>query len=57
MFGSTVFYPGLLGNEEDKKIKLPLHDQYNVRFGPEPRAARLTFLFNFHKEEYHVSFS
>jgi hypothetical protein len=34
MFGSSLFYPVMLENEEDNKIKLPLLDQYDVRFGP-----------------------
>ena len=29
----VVFYPAMLENEEDNIVKLPLHDQNNVRFG------------------------
>ena len=30
---SAFFYPAKLENEEDNIGKLPLHDEYNVRFG------------------------
>jgi hypothetical protein len=26
MFGSAIFYPAMLGNEEDNKIKISLHN-------------------------------
>jgi hypothetical protein len=34
MFGSAIFYPAMLENEEKNKIKLLLLDQYDVCFGP-----------------------
>ena len=57
MFGSAIFYPAMPENEEDNKIRLSLDDQYDVRFDPEPREARLTHLFHIDKGETHVSFS
>jgi hypothetical protein len=33
-FGSAILYPALLENEEDNIGKLPLHNQYDIRFGP-----------------------
>jgi hypothetical protein len=33
-YGSAIFYPAMLENEENNIVKLPLHDQNNVRFGP-----------------------
>ena len=32
-FGSAILYPALLENEEDYIVKLPLHNQYDIRFG------------------------
>jgi hypothetical protein len=34
MFGSAIFCPAMLENEEANKIKLPLLDQSPFRFGP-----------------------
>jgi hypothetical protein len=33
MLVSAIFYLAMLENEEDKKDRTTLHDQYNVRFG------------------------
>ena len=33
-YGSAIFYPEMLENEEEDKIKLPLHNKDDVRFGP-----------------------
>ena len=32
-YGSAIFYSEMLENEEENIIKLPLHNQYDVRFG------------------------
>ena len=32
-YGSVIFYPEMLENEEDNIVKLPLHYQHDVRFG------------------------
>ena len=32
-YGSAIFYPEKLENEEENIIKLPLNDRYDVRFG------------------------
>jgi hypothetical protein len=34
LMGRRFFYPAMLENEEDNKIKLLLLDQYDVCFGP-----------------------
>ena len=32
-YGSAIFYPATPENKEDNIVKLPLHDQHDVRFG------------------------
>jgi hypothetical protein len=33
MFGPAIFYPAMLGTEEDNTVKLRVHDQSDVPFG------------------------
>jgi hypothetical protein len=51
VFRLAIFYPAMLENEEDNKIKLLVHNQDNFRFGLSPRHARSTNLFNIGKKE------
>jgi hypothetical protein len=57
LFASAIFYLAMLENKEENRIKLLLYNQYRVRFGPSPRPARLTHLFNINEGETHVFYS